>query len=187
MKRQKLKSAAIRYVAFLRGINVSGQKLIKMQELKRMFEGMGLANVKTFIQSGNVLFESTASDEPALRKKIEAGLERQLGYEVVVLVRTVAELEEMVKRNPFKNIKDARIYVTFMAEECKTKPKTPFFSPKKDVKVLDIIGRDAFCVSLPAGGGRFGFPNAFIEKEFKVAVTTRNWTTVTALSAALIS
>ena len=189
MKRENAdKNEPLRYVAFLRGINVSGKKLIKMQDLKRMFEGMGFANVKTYIQSGNVIFESLEKDTAALRKMIEAGLKRELRYELVVLLRTVGELEEMVKRNPFKKIKDADVgmYVTFMAEECKTKPKLPLFSKKQDVKVLEITGRDAFCLALPTGDGHYGFPNAFIEKEFKLAATTRNWTTVTALCLLVI-
>ena len=83
------------YIAFLRGINVSGQKLIKMAELKVMFEKAGYKNVRTFIQSGNVVFEAPKTKNETLAKKIEAMLEKALGYDVTVIVRTPDELKSL--------------------------------------------------------------------------------------------
>src|SRR5437773_6771078 len=91
-----------RYVAFLRGINVGGRKLIKMEALALMFRSAGLKNVRTHIASGNVIFASASANKAALTRKIEKALARELGYEVPVILRTLAELESLARRNPFK-------------------------------------------------------------------------------------
>ena len=91
------RSKMIRYVAFLRAINVAGQKLIKMEELARIFTAAGLKNVRTYIQSGNVIFDATSANAVALRKKIEQALLNVLGYEVTVMVRPLADIEEIVR------------------------------------------------------------------------------------------
>src|SRR5437762_5123352 len=108
----------IKYVALLRGINLVRHKQIKMAELKRIFESLGLQNVKTYILSGNVLFETMKTSPGVLTKKIESGLHKALGYEVAVILRTVAELEVLVRLDPFKQVKadaDVKKYVTFLA------------------------------------------------------------------------
>ena len=168
-----------KYVAFLRGINVGG-RVIKMDALRQIFIKAGVKNVKTYIQSGNVIFESS-SDPDVIVKKIEKALLNELGYEVPVLLRTVEELEEIIKLNPFKKVKskyDVKHYVVFFYNEPVTKPKLPLHSPKKDVEVFHIHKTTAFCLSRSMDGKVWGFPNAFIEKEFKMPATTRNWNTV---------
>ena len=90
------------YVALLRGINVGGHKLIKMKELARIFTDNGLKNVRTYIASGNVIFESGSANKAALTRKIEKALQQTLGYEVTVVLRTLSEIESIVNRNPFK-------------------------------------------------------------------------------------
>jgi len=170
----------IGYIAFLRGINVGGQKIIKMEDLKKMFISFGMGKVKTYIQSGNIIFESSDSDIVKLTLKIEKKLGLELGYEVTVILRTLTEVESILKQNPFKTIKpgeDEKLYVTFMYEEPKLKPKLPLFSTKEDVEVFQIKKLDAFSISRKKNGS-FGFPNAVIEKTLKVAATTRNWSTV---------
>src|SRR4030095_9446545 len=102
------------YIALLRGINVSGQKLIKMDALRKTFEDIGFKNVRTYIQSGNVIFETRKIKPESLRKKIETGLEKQFGYDVTVVIRTVDELEQVIKNYPFDKIKNPeslRVYV----------------------------------------------------------------------------
>lgn len=88
------------YIALLRGINVGGKNIIKMVDLKRMFEVMGLCEVQTYIQSGNVLFKSNEEEE-MLRKKIEYEIEAVFGFSVIVVLRTAAELEWIVQNCPF--------------------------------------------------------------------------------------
>ena len=168
----------IKYYAFLRGINVGG-RVVKMDALTEMFLSLKLKNVKTFIQSGNVIFESPEKNVKAQAEKIEKKLLKELGYEVPALLRTHEELEALIKHDPFKSMKaGAKTYVVLIAEELKEKPKLPLVSEKDGVKVLGMRKANIFCEALPLKGGRWGFPNAFIEKQFKVRATTRNWNTM---------
>jgi len=167
----------VRYVALLRAINVGG-RFVKMEALAKMFSSFGFQNVKTFIQSGNVFFDSDETDVKKLEQKIESGLQKKLGYEVATTVRTLSELGAMVKSNPFKKISpDAKISVAFMTEEPKEKIKFPIFSSKKDVEIFAIQQRDAFCIHHLVDG-QWGYPNQFIEKAFKVKTTVRFWSAV---------
>ena len=88
------------YIALLRGINVGGKNIIKMAELKQVFEAIGLCEVKTYIQSGNVLFRSNEEEEP-LRKRIENEIELTFGFPVSVVLRTAAEMERISFNCPF--------------------------------------------------------------------------------------
>lgn len=169
-----------RHIAFLRGINVGGQKIIKMEDLNAMFAGFGLKNVKTYIQSGNVLFDAPEKDPAKLARTIEKGLLTELRYAVPVVVRTTSEIEAIIKLDPFKKEKsdDSKKYVTFLSGEPTKKPKLPLLTSKKEIRILSVHALNAFSLGLPLPGGRFGFPNNIIEKELGVAGTTRNWTTV---------
>jgi uncharacterized protein (DUF1697 family) len=168
-----------RYVAFLRGINVSGQKIIRMTDLAKMFSDMGFDNVRTYIQSGNVIFESREKDEVKLRSKIEKGLNKALGYAVPVVIRSSAELAEIAGKNLFaKTPAESKPYITFLAENPEKNMKDlPLLSPKKDVQVIGVHRLNVFCLSLCVKGS-FGFPNAFLEKELGVFATTRNLNTL---------
>jgi uncharacterized protein (DUF1697 family) len=166
------------YLAFLRGINVSGQKIIKMTELAGIIEDAGFGGVKTFLASGNVAFETTLRSEAAVTKKLGAALRAGLGYEVAFMLRTLDELRALVELDPFAKAKAkaATQYVTFFASAPPPKPKPPLISPKGNVEVIQITGRDAFSLSttIPRGD----YPNPYLEKTFGIPATTRNWKTV---------
>ena len=170
-----------RYVAFLRAINVAGQKLIKMKDLAQIFAAAGCKNVNTYIQSGNVIFDSKSTNSAALSKKIERTLQQALGYEVTIILRTIAELEALVRRDPFKKIKtgdQVMLFVVFLSNQTKPTPKLPLISIKENLELFEIKDGAAFIVSRRKQNGWFGFPNAFVEKELGVVGTTRNWNTV---------
>src|ERR1700693_2748626 len=93
----------VKYVALLRGLNIGGHNLA-MERLRQLFSELGLSQVRTYIQTGNVFFESTDSDRPRLTGKIERHLRQALGYEVPTFLRTVAELEATIKAAPFSGI-----------------------------------------------------------------------------------
>ncbi len=169
------------YVAFLRAINVAGQKLIKMKDLAQIFAAAGCKNVHTYIQSGNVIFDSKSTNSAALSKKIERTLQQALGYDVPVILRTVAELEALVRRHPFKKIKtgdEVVPFVVFLSNQTKPTPKLPLISIKENLELFEIKDGAAFIVARRKQNGWFGFPNAFVEKELGVVGTTRNWNTV---------
>jgi uncharacterized protein (DUF1697 family) len=169
------------YIAFLRGINVGGQKLIKMQELLRIFSAAGCKNVRTYQQAGNVIFESRSTSRKNLTKKIEAALEADLGYRVPIIVRSISELQQLISFNPFKKFtrsKEMMLLVVFLAEDPDQKPTLPFVSSTENVEIFDVADSVAFCLARRKKNGWFGFPNGVVEKAFKVVATTRQWSTV---------
>jgi uncharacterized protein (DUF1697 family) len=173
------------YLAFLRGINVGGRKVL-MGELKNAFESLGFKNVKTLIASGNVAFDTPKADLEALSDKIGEKLKETFGYEIGVILRTAENLRKMVVSNPFKNVKvipGVKLYVTFYLEKPKTGSEIPYQSLKKEFRVLKVSDGEIFSVvDLSQGGRTVDFMNV-IEKEFGKKVTTRNWNTITKLDA----
>lgn len=169
----------ITYIAFLRGINVSGHKIIKMTELAKMFTDLKFKNVKTYIASGNVLFDSNEKDSSKLEPKIEKEIMKTFGFDVVVFIRTKEELEKIVKLNPFAKIKieKPKFYVLFMKEKF-SKLKLPLLSEKYAVEIISALDNNLFCVARPDVVGSGGGANLFIEKEHKIPATTRNWNTI---------
>lgn len=171
----------IKYVAFLRAINVGGKNLIKMGELKKIFESLGFKNVVAHIQSGNVMFESSTGDENILIKKIEDQLHKNLSDDVLVFIRTFGQLKSIVDDDSFQKLKfkvPTKLYISFLKNELKQIPKLPYLSAKKDVEIIRIKNREIYCIT-PEIKGRYGFPNLFIENEFGIKSTTRNWNTIT--------
>jgi uncharacterized protein (DUF1697 family) len=170
----------IKYAAFLRAINVGGKNLIKMDELKKKFKSVGCEDVRIYIQSGNVIFNSKISDEISLINKIESELHKNLSNDVLAFLRTSENLKLFIEANPFLKMifnTPTKLYITFLKDELKQKLKLPFLSPKKDVEVIQIKDREIYCITSEINGS-YGFPNLFIENEFGVKATTRNWNTI---------
>ena len=169
------------YIAFLRGINVGGNKPIKMPELARIFSAAGCRNVRTYQQAGNVIFESRSANRKNLTKKIETALAADLGYHVPIVVRSLLELRQTIEQAPFKKFaksKNVMLLVVFLAEDPDSKPALPFISTTEKVEIFDVADGVAFCVARRKKNGWFGFPNGVVEKAFKVVATTRQWSTV---------
>ncbi len=157
---------------------------MKMEDLRTCFESMRFKNVRTYIQSGNVIFESAEINTVKLCKTIERGLTKSFGYEISVFLRTSEELQTIAKLNPFNKITthaDSKMFVTFVSEKIRPNPKPPLLSTRMDVEIIAVKGRELFSLSHEVSG-RFGFPNLFVEKEFGVAATTRNWNTTKRLA-----
>ena len=178
-------TSMIRYVAFLRGINVGGQKVIKMTDLARLFESFGFEQVKTYIASGNVLFDTAEANADVIRGT-EEGLRAALGYDVRVILRTIAEIEGIIKMDPFKDVAPAehvRLYVTFLSEEPRSTLKLPYESSAGEFQILQRKGRDVFSAVFLSEMSRSVDGMTFIEKEFGTSSTTRNWNTVRKIAA----
>ena len=167
----------------LRGVNVGGNRKIKMEALRALYESLGLDQPQTFIQSGNVVFE--AKSEPAAKvcEKIERRILGDFGFSVPVLLKTSKELGEIVKRNPFLNdaaIDRSKLHVTFLSD---IPPKTaleqlqPLAVPSEQLRV---IGKEIY-LYCPDGYGKTKLSNVAIEKRLAVRATTRNWATTNAL------
>src|SRR6185312_4662078 len=171
----------IRHIAFLRGINVSGSKLIKMEELRPMFEALKFKNVKTYIQSGNVLFDTKETDEAALNKKIEKHLHKCLGYEVTVVLRTLEEIAEIIKKNPFPKVtvgKELQLYVSFLHTKPDAKLTAALIALKNEYEEFIVKNREVYCLCSKKADGTRLFSNTLVEKKLQLPATTRNWATV---------
>lgn len=167
------------YISMLRGINVSGQKSIKMEKLKELYESLKFNDIKTYIQSGNVMFECKDSDYKSLEKKIENKIKEKIGFDVVIFIRTRNELKKVIENNPFKE--DERIYVTFLSSVPSKIPIDEINKAKGKSEKYFISSREIY-FSCPNGYGKTKLSNNFFENKLKVTATTRNWNTVKVLS-----
>jgi uncharacterized protein (DUF1697 family) len=171
------------YIALLRGINVGGHKIVKMEKLRNALMMLGFEDVKTYIQSGNVVFKAPSRELENLSTRIEETVLREFGFPVPVIVRTAEELGEVLKENQFcreKGVDASKLYVTFLSR----------LPERTAVKMLDAIpvAPDRFCCSgreiylhCPNGLGGTKLSFDAFEKVLSVGATTRNWNTVTRL------
>jgi len=166
----------VEYVAFLRGINVSGQKIIKMEDLRKSLTEAYFSNVKTYIQSGNIIFDAIDEDSRQLILKIEHVIENSFGLHTDVILRKISEIESLINSTAhlFDDSETSKkIYITFLKEEHSLPIDIPFFSKNKDVEIIYQNGKDLISVS-SIYKGNYGFPNSFIEKITGIPATTRN-------------
>ena len=172
-----------KFIALLRGINVSGQKKIKMSDLKILFEDLSFTNVETYIQSGNVLFSSNSNNNKNIQDKIENKILNKFGFSVKVIIKTPDELWYALSNNPFlkdKKKDTGKIYFTFLSEN-------PTAVNIKKLNEVDyspegyIIDGDIVYLFFPNGYGKAKMNNNFFEKKLNVFATTRNHKTVKTL------
>ena len=168
------------YIAFLRGINVGGRRVVKMEPLRAIMESLRFQNVKTYIQSGNVLFEAEEHQPDLLRLSIESKLEQELGFSVPTIVRTRADLEQVVIENPFPvttELEQATLYITFLERAPEEQALAKLNSYRNDADEFRVAGCEVYlrCVT---GYGTTVFSNNFFESMLEVPATTRNWKTV---------
>lgn len=171
------------YIALLRGINVSGQKMIKMVELKAMFESIGLEAVQTYIQSGNVLFQSVDLMENEMVEKIHSAILERFGFEVDVQVFTVSNWNQIIANNPFvrrDNLDEAKLYVSLLAKEPLAVDVEKLASFAFQEETYHLIDRAVY-LYVPKGYGNAKLSNNFLENKLKVSATTRNWKTMLTL------
>ena len=170
------------YIALLRGINVSGQKMIRMVELKQMFEAMGFTQVQTYIQTGNIWFES-GEEETRLRTQIQQEIETVYGFDVPVVIRTVQELEQVIVDCPFpaNDLPEGEsVYVAHLQEAPTQMGIDRLLSYNNGIDELRIQGREVY-ILYRQSAGRSKLTNNLIEKKLGVIATTRNWNTVNKL------
>jgi len=171
------------YIAILRGINVGAHRRIKMDALKAMFAKLKLENTETYIQSGNLVFQTKEKDYRKLEKQIKEGIAKDFGFDVPVMVRQLAELKTVFENNPFlkKGEEDIKPYhVTFLSEEPE---QTDMDQIKEGNYAPDDYHIKSRAVYIYCEGSyhKTKLSNKFFEKKLKVEATTRNWKTVTKL------
>lgn len=172
----------IAYAAFLRGINVGGHKIVKMDDLKRAFASLGFQNAKTLLASGNVVFQAPPMSASVLTKQLEEKLKKTFGFQISVLIRSLKELQRLDGSKPFHGITvtpQTRLFVTFLSEKPASRLKLPYVSPGGNFKILRA-SKCEVCSVLTITNLRRGMQfMAVLDKEFGRKITTRSWSTIT--------
>ena len=164
------------HVALLRGINVGGKNLVPMAALTEMFVKAGCEGVRTYIQSGNVVFAAAAGDAAKLPGLISKRIEKRLGLRVPVVLRTAAELRRVVNGNPFAGSEDV-LHVAFLADE-PTKAQVAALDPERSPGDSFLVrGREVY-MHCPNGMARTKLTNAYFDSKLGTVSTARNWRTV---------
>ncbi len=178
----------LEYISLIRGINVGGKSL-KMELLRSIYESLKLEDVKTYIQSGNVLFNSNTKNIEKIKNEIVKSIEKQSGLSVSVIIRKNKEIKNIIENNPFiksGNNETERMYVTFL-ESVPDKNKMKGLIPSKKTKdEFKIIGKEIY-LYCPEGYGKTVLSNDFFEKKLKLKATSRNWRTLNKLYEMSIS
>jgi uncharacterized protein (DUF1697 family) len=173
-------TAVVKYVAFLRAINVGGHT-VKMDHLRRLFEAMGFAQVETFIASGNVIFEAADQDKKALEQKIEAALHEALGYKVATFIRSTAEVAEIAHYQPFPAPELAAegnmLYIGFLAGTPSQEAQQKLLALTTPVDEFHINGSELYWLCRKKIS-ESEFSGARLEKTLGLPATFRNVTTV---------
>ena len=168
------------YVALLRGINIGPHKRVKMDDLRKSFEDQGFEQVKTYIQSGNVVFKAGKNSSPALGKKIEERIVSDFGFSASVIVRTSDDLGKTVNANPFlkqRGVDPEKLHVTFLSD-------VPAAAALRKLAEYTVAPDQSRCLGkeiylhLPNGFSGSSLWKVPWEKALGVVTTTRNWRTV---------
>ena len=166
------------YIALLRGINVGGHKKILMKDLSLLFESLGFENVKTYIQSGNVVFRS--KEEANLASKITEAIEAKYAFFVPVLVKTASELSEIVSKCPFFDEKQEKSYFILL-EERPTKEDVKLTATFSNLNEEFYITPNCVFIYYAVGAGKAKMGINFFERKLKVKATARNYRTMAKL------
>jgi|SRR5689334_8134240 uncharacterized protein (DUF1697 family) len=167
------------FVALLRGINVGGNRKIRMADLRELFTEAGCGDVASYIQSGNVVFTHPSSDEAALTRELEQRIERATGFEVPVILRTDEELQDVLDANPFGDVEHRTLHVVFLASKPTAKAAKEFDAGRFAPEEYAVVGREVF-MHLPGGIGKAKLPPAL--PLIRGSGTARNWRTVQTLA-----
>jgi uncharacterized protein (DUF1697 family) len=161
------------FVAFLRGINVGG-RTVKKEVLQQAFASLEFQNVATYKQSGNVIFETNSTNVEELKKKIAEKLRTKLQDDVIVILRTMKQLEAIMEKKTFEgqNPEGTSFLVTFLPIKIDFPVELPTTIPKSTAQIIAANGSEVFSVT--HGGGEGALPNPFIESKLKLKATTRN-------------
>lgn len=172
------------FISILRGINVSGQNTIKMEALRQLCKELGLVNVQTYIQSGNIVYQSTLAEAVELSNLISQKIQEQFGFNVPVQTLNGRKLEAIIANNPFvgdPDKSDTFFHVTFLASSPQNSDVSKLMQRRIEGEELALID-DVVYLYCPQGYGQTKLSNNAIESHFKVSATTRNWKTVNILS-----
>ena len=167
------------YIALLRGINVGGRNRLPMDDLKRMFKDAGCLSVRTYIQSGNVVFAATPDDSQRIRKTVAATVSDKTGTDIPIILRSVEELTQVVVANPFPSEPpDSRtLHVGFLANRPSSNLVSCLDPNRSPPDEFAVRGQEIY-LRLPNGVARTRLTTAYLERVLATQGTFRNWKTV---------
>jgi uncharacterized protein (DUF1697 family) len=170
------------HVALLRGINVGGKNMLPMQDLARMFADAGCTNVRTYIQSGNVIFDAPAG-APGIGALVQARIQKRFGYRIPVILRTAPQLRQAIRGNPFlAAAPDPRaLHLYFLADPASAAAINGLDPSRSAPDRFQVSGHHIY-LHLPNGMGRTKLTNAYFDSKLSTICTARNWATVLKLS-----
>jgi len=173
----------MRYVALLRGINVGGKNKVSMERLREIAAALGFTNVKTYVNSGNLAFDTKKSDNKKLALKVHNAIEKELGLDISIMVRSIDEIAGVVAKNPyigqFDNHKD--VHVIFLDREFSKDEKELLLAQANDKEMITVDGRTIYCfLKISIIDSALG--KGFIDRKLKIPATARNWRTVEKLA-----
>ena len=171
------------YIALLRGINVGGKHILPMKELRELLENLGMRNVRTYIQSGNVVFQSMENDTSRMAATISGAILEEYGFEPAVLILTSQEMEEAMVANPFpETVSEPKfLHLFFLASLPRSPDLQALEGLKKGEERFELRGA-VFYLHTPEGIGRSKLA-ANVEKKLGVPVSARNWRSVSKIMA----
>ncbi|MEO6729162.1 MAG: DUF1697 domain-containing protein [Candidatus Dojkabacteria bacterium] len=181
-----MKKDQITYVALLRGINVGGNHIVRMEELRKAFKVAGYSNISTLLATGNVIFDSPSEDLEELTDSLEIFLKKRFGFEIPVLLRTMDNLKKLHNSEPFKGIKvtnETRFYVSFLSEPKKASIPIPYESEGGFFRILSATPEIVCSVLIVSPTSDTVKLMNTIERVYGKRVTTRNWNTIKKLVA----
>jgi uncharacterized protein (DUF1697 family) len=170
-------------VAMLRSVNLPNHQKINMQALKTVCTALGLRDVQTYIQSGNLVFRDEDGDPVALAQRMEKAMEASFGFRPVVIVRTASELRKVIAKNPFagrKEVAPNKLLVVFMESAPSKQARDKLLAIPCSPEELHIHGREVY-IYYPEGMARPKIPLVRMEKALQCSSTGRNWNTVNKL------
>ena len=171
------------YISMLRGINVGGTKKVLMKDLVGLYESCGFTSVSTYVQSGNVVFDSREKNTEKLSETIENKIEQKLQFSCRCNHRTPQDLEKIIAKNPFlrkTSVVPQTLYVTFLSDAPDAQTLLDLQKVNSGADGFATNDREIF-VHCPGGYGRTRLTNNFFETRLKRTATTRNWKTITTL------
>ena len=173
------------YISLLRGINVGGHKIIKMEALRALYHSMGLAEAQTLLQSGNVVFSSEITDRTGLAGQIEQAIEKSFGFHADVILRTAGDWAGVIARNPFRKeaeIAPAKTAVMFLSGRPGSAAQEGLENAHSGPEKIHFAGQELY-LYYPDGMGRSKLTNVFIKRHLGLTGTARNWNTTVKLNA----
>ena len=170
------------YLALLRGINVGGKNKLPMQDLRNLFAAAGCEDVRTYIQSGNVIFRATPSVSQGLPVQITSQIAERFGYRTPVLLRTAEQLRDVIVNNPFlqTGAPEETLHVVFLAD-LPSPRRVDDLDPRRSPPDAFVVRGQEIYLHLPRGMATTKLTNDYFDSKLATTSTARNWRTVTTL------